>query len=182
MALFIVDITKRHHVTLQSWGNSYLIDAATLTNAASAVSIIQGAEAAFHFDVVDFVRARVATQAANDGIYTTIPLTGTGDQISSGKTMPLFLAMEAVFQTQSPGRPLRKFYHTGFDDPFYDDDFTFDNDLIDDAFVALGQMITDLGDNDTTYVKAVSNAATLVSIEALVKSHQFTKASKRPTP
>jgi hypothetical protein len=178
-AVFVLDITKQHHSTLESWGNRYLIETTDLTAAASAVPIVVAAEKAFHFDCVDFLSARVSTDTPDDGLWITVPLEGHGGQISTGKTMPLFLAMEARFLTSGFGPTLLKYYHTGFDDVFYDADFTYDDALLTDALDALTAMISDLADNDTTYVKREGVAATIPTIKTRVLAHQFTKASKR---
>jgi hypothetical protein len=177
--VFIVDITKRHHTTLESWGNRYLIETSDLTAAATAVPIIVAAEKAFHFDCIDFMSGRVSTDTPDDGLWVTIPLEGNGDQVTAEKTMPLFLAMEAVFLTSGFGPTLRKYYHTGFDTATYDADFTFDDGLLSSALDALVAMISDLADNDTTYVKREGVAATIPTIRTTVLAHQFTKASKR---
>jgi hypothetical protein len=178
--LFIVDVKKEDAFTHQSWGNTYLVKAADLTDAASAAPIIVAAEKLFHFDRINFTQARVASKAADDGVYVTIPTSGAGAQITTGKTMPLFLCLEGFFNVAGFGRPLMKYWHTGFDDVFYDADFTFDNTLMTDAFTAVSDMISDLSTNGTPWCKTLSaEVLTAPILRAEVKAHQFTKASKR---
>lgn len=179
MPAFIVDITKQHAVTLESWGNRYLVNAADLTDASSAAPIIASAEASFHFGGIEFVQARVATLTANDGVYVTIPLTNVGQMAVTGKTMPLFCTLDVVAHPSGFGRPLRKYYHTGFDDVFYDADFTYDDALLSTVFDNITQMVSDLNDNGTPWIKNTDHEVVAIAVKTRVLSHQFTKASKR---
>lgn len=182
MPAYIVDITKQHQTTLESWGNRYLVNAADLTDAASAVPIIVGQEKNIHFSNINFLQARVATFVANDGVYVTIPLDEVGQVPLTGKQMPLFLVVETVIQAAGFGRPMRKYYHTGFDDVHYDADFTYDDDFLDDVLTCQTQIIDLLSDNGTPWIKDLDHEATFATVRKLVLSHQFTKASKRNTP
>lgn len=179
MALFIVDVTKQHAVTLESWGNRYIVNATDTTDAASAAPIIADGEAAFHFSNINFVQARVATVTPSDGLYVTIPLTQVGLKPVTGKEMPLFCTLDGVFVTSGLGRPLRKYWHTGFDDTFYDADFTYDDTFLSDARSAIVGMISDLTDNGTPWVKDGDSPVVGIVLKTHVLSHQFTKASKR---
>lgn len=180
MAVFIVDITKQHTTTLESWGNRYLVNAADLTDAASCVPIIANAEKEFHFDNISFVQGRVATFAPNDGLYNTIPLTGVGAKAVTGKQMPLFCTLDVVLRAEGFGRPARKYYHTGFDDTFYDNDFTYDDTFLSDVLASVTGLIEDLSNNSTPWVKNADSAILPIpTIKTRVLSHQFTKASKR---
>jgi len=180
MTLFNIDVTKVHSITRENWGNRYYVNAADLTDAASAAPIIVTGEKAFHFDNIEFLQARVSTVAPFDSSYVTVPLTGNGSKILTGKQMPLFLCMEVKFPVFGFGKPLMKYYHTGFDDVFYDADFTYDDTLLSDALTALQDMLSDLQTNGTPMVKDGDHEALLNPIvRTLVLSHQFTKASKR---
>lgn len=179
---FIVDVTKEHGATLQQWGNRYIIQADDLTAAASAVSIIVPYEKDFHFNGVNFLQARVSTLVPDDGLYVTVPLTGTGTKAVTGKTMPLFCCMRADFLTLGFGRPSRKYYHTGFDDVFYDADFTFDDTYLSDTFGDLEAMIADLSANATDWVDPQGDPITAPIIKTRVTHHQFKKASRRVSP
>lgn len=182
MTLFIVDVTKQHSITLQTWGNRYIVNASDLTDAASAAPIIADSESEFHFERVNFVQARVATVTANDGIYVTVPLTNVGQNPITGKEMPLFLTLDGVFQVSGFGRPLRKFWHTCFDDTFYDTDYTYDDAFLSSARTSVITMIDNLETNGTPWVKDGDSPIVAVTLKTHVLSHQFTKASKRTTP
>lgn len=179
MALFNINIKKRDHVTRIEWGNRYIINAADLATAEGTYAFIVAAEKLFHFDRVDFLQALVSTVVEGDPFFVSNVLTGTGAQITTGKTMPLFCTMDVTFGASGGGRPGRKFYHTLFDDVFYDADLTYDAALLSDADEALTELMADLVDNDTPLVSPGDILYTSVAVLPDVLSHQFTKASKR---
>lgn len=182
MTIYIIDYTKQDHITKQTWGNRYLVDAATLADAVTASDHVLSAETAFHFDRVDFIHRLVSSATAFDTVFQSDPISASGEGISTGKTMPIFEVMEVVFGKSGGGRPGRKFYHTLYDDAFYDADGTFDDALLSDADTALTAMIAALADIDVTFCDAAGHPYINAVPVPDVKFHQFTKASKRTAP
>lgn len=181
MAIYIVDVSKLLQGTLQSWGNRYLINAGDLTEAASAAPIIVAAERAFHSESVEFTQARVATLAANDGLYLTLPQAGNGSRPVDGNVAPIQCCVRVDFQVSGFGRPSRKFYHTGCGTNEIDPGQRWETAVLADTDAAVAQLISDLGDNGTFWVDPQGQEVIQQSVKGLIAYHQFTKASKRNT-
>lgn len=113
MAIFIVDITKEYNN--QEWGNRYLVDAPDLGSAQDAGIPLAEQEKTFHSQAINFIQARVASLAANDGLYVTIPLSGTGALVVLNNLLPLQTVVMADIIVGGFGRPSRKYYHVGMD-------------------------------------------------------------------
>lgn len=109
--MFIIDFTKEHSVNLQKWGNRYLIRADDLTEAISAVPLFEDLERGAHSEGVAILQARVATVAANDGLYLNVPLDWVGTQATDDVILPLITTMNLEIIPDGFGRPSRKYYH-----------------------------------------------------------------------
>jgi hypothetical protein len=111
MSLFIVDITKQHSVSLQTWGNRYLVDTTDLTAASSAAPIIGAYEQTVHSEGVLILQARIATLEANDGLYVNVPMDLVGLLDAEDKLLPLITTINLEMVPNGFGRPSRKYYH-----------------------------------------------------------------------
>ena len=183
MARYIADIQKRDHVTRQTWGNRYIFEAASLADARDAGLAAVLMERAIHWDRVDFIQLRTSSQAEDDSVFIVDILVGNGDQITSGKTLPIFCTLDVNLTAFAGGRHGLKFYHVLVDDVFYDADGTFDDTYLTNVSDELDTFFGTLGDADVTLVNPGGTVTYTngVPVEE-VKSHQFTKASKRALP
>lgn len=185
MAGFIVDITKRYGNVTYEWGNRYIVNAADLTDASSVAAILVTGEKVIHSSFVEFIQARVATVAANDGNYITLPLTGFGEQVPDGLPLPAITTVNVEVQIAGFGRPGRKFYHP-FLDPSYMStvkEFSWLDGYLTTVFDAVIQMISDANDNGTPIVRDPDHEwLEAIAVQRLFGYHQFTKQSPRPAP
>jgi hypothetical protein len=183
MPRFIIDIQKQHHTTKQTWGNRYIVECAAITNASDAASDLQTFEEEIHFNNIDFISRRISTQVEGDDVFIVVGPSGTGAQTLDGNEMPLFCTLDVVLNAFAGGRHGYKFYHTGFGTGTYDNDFTYDDGYLGIVTTAWTALFSALGDDDVTLVSPDgSKTYTSMTPVAEVKSHQFTKASKRSLP
>jgi hypothetical protein len=183
MPLFIVDITKSVNAGQFEWGNRYLINAADLTDASSAVAIVAGREAEFHGALVEFTQGRVATATPFDGEYNTVPLSLTGELLTSDALLPPITTINTEVRIAGFGRPGRKYFH-----PFLDLNFmsavrpfcwldTYVSDVLDKMVLMIG----DMSDNGTPIVKDLDHEwLEVVVVQRAYGYHQFNKQSPRP--
>jgi hypothetical protein len=180
MTRYICDIQKRDHLTRQTWGNRYIFEAFSLGDARTAGLSAVLFEQQIHFDRVDFVSMRTSTQDPDDGLFIVDALVGNGGQITSGKTLPIFCTLDLNLVAAGGGRHGLKFYHVLVDDVFYDADGTFDDTYLGTVSTEVASLFSTLGDLDVSLVSPTGSHTYTsgVPLEE-VKSHQFTKASKR---
>ena len=178
MALFIVDVKKRYVGNLQPWGNRYIVRADDLETAQTAGPIIAINEKLFHSEAVEFLQYRVATVAANDGLYVSAPISGFGSRLVDGIVVPIQVCVRVDFSVNGFGRPSRKFYHTcvgvgdGGDVQRWDIGLV---ELVDDS---LQTMLTALSSNGTPMVDVDDQTVTGESAFFSYAYHQFHKRSK----
>ena len=180
MALFNVTIKKRDATTRQSWGNRYILDAADLDAAnVSANDIILTREKAMHYETVEFLEVLVSSREAFDSIFVSTPVSGLGVLTIGGNQMPLFCVVEVAIAATAAGRPGRKFYHVGAGVDSVETALNWDNATLTAVTSNLGTMLSDLSTASTPMVLPGGGTLETAIAYSDIRSHQFTKASKR---
>lgn len=115
MPIFRVQVFKRIGVNGKEWSNSYHVNSPDLVAAAATADVIAAAEQSVHKNNVEFVRARVSTQAVGDNTYTTVVLGTFGAiPVTSGQ-LPLFNTARVDFEVFG-GRPSYKYLRLPLDE------------------------------------------------------------------
>lgn len=182
---FIIDYTKRHSVSQITWGNRYLVLATDLTEAISALDALTPLEVAVHQATVEILQARVATLAANDGLYVSVPLSEVGSVGETGPEMPAITTINVEMLAAGFGRPSRKYYHGFYGTSamhltvaqrWSDARVTAVRDAMLTAIGALQDNATPMCDPDEQLITEA------VIVQRLFGFHQFHKQSPRTPP
>ena len=181
MSQWNVTIHKRFIPTLQSWGNRYVLEAASRDAAeVSAADIILVHEKAMHSELVEFTSILVSSVTAFDSDFNSFPVGGTGTITSADETVPIETVVECRVNVLSGGRNLRKFYHVCPDRTHLDANQRWDTELVGTVEAEISDLISDLHTATTDWVSPAGHRAVGAVTIPEYRYHQFTKASKRP--
>jgi len=172
--------------TGKPWSNVYHCVSDDLTAASAFAETLAAIEQNVHYSFVTILRARVSTEAPDDGIFNTVTLNVAGIRSGSPQTLPLFNTVRVDFGVFG-GRPSYKyirgplaednqdggtlalgevsFFGTNYADPLLD---------LSTTPIADGQLVDEDG-----------NAFTSVSVFGQVQERQRTRRRRKkivPTP
>ena len=177
MAIYNVYIKKRSYDGYE-FGNRYLLEADSLTDAGSGATLILAQEQAMHYDNVTFLYMRTSDTTPLTDVFQTLPLSFTGLRTATSQLLPSILTVNANIGISGGGRPSRKFYHLGA--PEGDQDAgKWNAATIDLVTTALYEMISDVQTTQSLLVDPDGQPWVSVAVPAQVGTHQWSKRSRR---
>lgn len=173
MALFSLDIEKR--LGNEFWTNRYVLNATDIAGAVSVGATIVGYEREVHFSHVTFNKYRVSTLAADDDVFTIVPLVGGGSIDAAGLTpLPLWNVARVDFGAAT-GRPSRKYLRMGLTENGVDGNVLTSSML--SVLNAYGAALVALD----AYVDVDNQAIVSYAVFSLVAMRQLRRGTRRRT-